>query len=145
MTCSPRHENSLERLAAKLQQIGAKRRVNDQSHGKDGWKFPAVMTAKGLREYIADWFGDWRGITLCFEIDYQKKGSPTAHDKMDFRDDILEAFGIRTIRYTPSDIDGLDAEGLEADIRHFALGEKIVLRARNVSSLVTVAPGGERC
>lgn len=132
MTISDRHENSLERLAAKLQQIGAKRKVNDQSHGKDGWKFPAVMTDKGIREYIADWFGTYKGISLCFEIDYQKKGSPAAKDKMDFRDAILEAFGVKTIRYTPALIDGLDAEGLEADIRHFALGDKVVLEARKL-------------
>jgi hypothetical protein len=141
LTCSPRHEHSVDRVAALLEKLGAKRKVNDQSRGKDGWRFERVPTWRGEIEYIADGLFIWTEYKLGYEIDYKKKNSAFKHRLMRERDAAIIASGQADaiIHYTPAEVDWLSSKNKPGDMPEdralkdiwYALKKaKIVLEAR---------------
>ena len=106
MTESSRHANAVKAIKKLLVSMDATVYENDDSRGHGGWKLPPIQTDKGTKQYILDVFARLPdGSFIDVEVDYFRKGTPIAADKMFFRDHILSQFGITTIRCQPMNVD----------------------------------------
>lgn len=77
---------------------------NNNDRGLGGYKFPDMMTAKGIKVWIADIYAEINKRRIIIEIDGDKSGQGhfSPHNKADddFRDELfLNVYGIPTLRY----------------------------------------------